>query len=588
MNGAPKTGSTQTKANAELRRRLEEAEETLRAIRAAEVDALVMGEKVYTIEGAETPYRILVEAMHEGAATLGPDGTILYCNSRLAGFLGTPLEHLIGTSLRRFFDPADVKSFDAMLTQSRQGPCRGEISFRNTDGSPTPAQIALSTLETKGTRAVCLVASDLTERKQAEEALRHAHDSLEQRVHERTRELGAAKAVAEAANRAKSQFLANVSHELRTPMNAILGMIDVALSKSQEPHVQDCLQTAKESADLLLALLNDLLDSAKIESGKLELESAPFSLRRLLEQTASVLSVRARQKGLSLSCHIRDDLPQMVVGDRTRLQQVLLNLAGNAIKFTPRGKVEIRTRAVGGADRSPLSTLHPETKRHVMLEFAVQDTGIGIPQADLGRVFQPFVQADASTARRFGGSGLGLSITKSLVELMGGRIWVESKWKNGSTFYFTVRLPLQDETPSHLETAPVLGTRAGALLHILLAEDNPANQKLATYVLAGRGHVVDLASDGHEAIRLSGQNRYDIILMDVQMPGMDGLEATAAIRKREGDEGRVPIIAMTAHAMKGDRERCLAGGMDAYLGKPINAQEMISLVESLAAKSRHP
>ena len=230
-----------------------------------------------------------------------------------------------------------------------------------------------------------------------------------------------AKAAAEAANVAKSQFLANMSHELRTPMNAILGMIDVALPKAADPTVQDCLQTAKGSADLLLTLLNDLLDSAKIESGKLELESAPFSLRRMLDQITRVLAVRASEKGLCFYCRMPDETPDAVVGDRMRLQQVLLNLAGNAIKFTERGDVEIGLHALSQDGEA-------------CLEFAVRDTGIGIPPSGLERLFQPFAQADASMARRFGGTGLGLSISKSLVEMMGGRIWVESELGKGSTF----------------------------------------------------------------------------------------------------------------------------------------------------------
>ncbi|MGO8688167.1 MAG: ATP-binding protein [Thermoguttaceae bacterium] len=450
-----------------------------------------------------------------------------------------------------------------------------------------------------------------------------------------------AKAAAETANAAKSQFLANMSHELRTPMNAILGMIDVALPKAIDPTIKDCLQTAKGSADLLLTLLNDLLDSAKIESGKLELESVPFSLRRMLDQVSHILSMRASEKGLCFYCRVAEGLPDAVVGDRTRLQQILLNLAGNAIKFTERGDVEISLRTAEGLgigdsgleeDKKPATSdslpLIPNPQfliPSVTLEFAVRDTGIGIPPSGQELLFQPFAQGDASMARRFGGTGLGLAICKSLVELMGGRIWVESELGKGSSFYFAVRLPLAKESPADFETPAVVPT-AARTLRILLVEDNPANQKLATYILQDRGHAVEIAGDGQEAIWLTEQNHYDVILMDVQMPGINGLEATAAIRRREaqkglgaGDSGleegkrpatldsapqppvpsrespvsrpqppvpspqyRTPIIAMTAHAMKGDRQQCLAAGMNGYLSKPVNALEMIGLVEGLA------
>ena len=362
-----------------------------------------------------------------------------------------------------------------------------------------------------------------------------------------------------------------MSHELRTPMNAILGMIDVALPKAINPTVQDCLQTARESADLLLTLLNDLLDSAKLESGKFELESGPCSLRRTLDQITRVLSVQASEHGLSFCCRMPEETPDVVVGDRMRLQQILLNLAGNAIKFTERGEVEISLHA-----------LSQNGEAH--LEFAVRDTGIGISPSALERLFNPFTQADASTSRRYGGTGLGLSICKNLVEMMGGRIWVESQVGQGSTFYFTVRLPLAKELPADMES-PVVAPTAVSNLRILLVEDNPANQKLATYILEDRGHTLEIADNGQEAIRLSEQNRYNVILMDVQMPGMNGLEATAAIRAGEAGGSRVPIIAMTAHAMKGDRDRCLAAGMDGYLSKPIDPREMIALVESVAAEA---
>ena len=468
------------------------------------------------------------------------------------------LEHACRTPVPAFFFPEDQRFiteefFPRVL---REGRAEVEIRFRHfRTGEALWMIYNVFYIRDAAGQPVGLatVSRNITDRKRAEEALVQA------------------KAAAEAANEAKGRFLANMSHELRTPMNAILGMVDLALAKQVDPTATDLLKTVKGSADLLLALLNDLLDSAKIESGKLELESVPFSLRHILDQTTQVLAVRASEKGLSFSCRIPPEVPDGVVGDQVRLRQVLLNLAGNGIKFTERGEVTVSVRVAS------------QTAEEACLEFAVRDTGIGIPPADMERIFHPFAQADASTTRRFGGTGLGLSICSSLVAVMGGRIWVETEPEQGSTFYFTVRLPLAKDFHAELETTPAVPAVAVTRLRILLVEDNPANQKLAAFILRDRGHVLEIAGDGQQGVDMAQQTDYDVILMDVQMPVMDGLEATKAIRARETGGRRVPIIAMTAHAMKGDRERCLAAGMDAYLSKPIDGHEMISLVETLAA-----
>jgi len=506
--------------------------------------------------------------LFEGVASTTPDfvyvfdvrGRFVYANRRLLEVWGMELSHVIGKTCRelgyeQWHHDMHMREIAQVIETKRA--IRGEVPFKAPLTGVFGVYEYIFTPVIGPDGEVELVGGttrDITDRKRAEEAL------------------SAAKAAAEAANAAKSQFLANMSHELRTPMNAILGMMDVALPKATDPIVQDCLRTARASADLLLTLLNDFLDSAKIEAGKLELESAPFSPRQMLDRVTQVLSVRASEKSLRFSCRIPSEMPDAVVGDRNRMQQILLNLAGNALKFTERGEVEITLR----------SSLQDGKAR---LEFIVRDTGIGIAPSTLEHLFQPFAQADASMSRRFGGTGLGLSISRSLANLMGGDIWVESELGKGSTFHFAVHLPLAEELAPEGEGLRLSPAAPVIPLRILLAEDNPANQKLATYILQARGHLVEVASSGAEAVFLSERNRYDVILMDVQMPGMDGLEATRAILAREHGRCRAPIIAMTAHAMKGDREHCLKAGMDAYLSKPIDSHEMIALVESLATAS---
>lgn len=377
---------------------------------------------------------------------------------------------------------------------------------------------------------------------------------------------------AESASVAKSRFLANMSHELRTPMNAILGMTDLALAERLDPKVRDCLETARESALSLLDLLNEILDLSRVEAGRFELESTPFNLEATVEQVVKTMRVQAREKGLALVYHLSPAVPERLVGDPLRLRQVLINLVDNAVKFTRRGRIVIEA---GITERTPEA---------LVLEFSVSDTGIGIPEEDRERIFSAFTQADASTTRNYGGSGLGLTISRRLVELMGGRLWVESAAGEGSTFHFTVRLqaPAGAAADAPLAPRPILAPAPGRILRVLLAEDTPTNQKLEAYVLEKRGHVVDIAPDGRRAVDMVRRNAYDVLLMDVQMPVMDGFQATAEIRALpDPDKAGLPIIAITAHTLKGDTERCLAAGMDAYIGKPIQAESLIDLVEFL-------
>lgn len=509
---------------------------------------------------ATTEVQAIVQTAVNGVISIDASGAIRVFNPAAERLFGWQAQEVIGKNVSVLMPEPVAREHDGYIQRflkTQQGRILGierEVVAQRKDGSQFPANLAVGHGDISEGRHIFVgFIADISLQKQAEQELRLAKEA------------------AEAAAKAKSNFLANMSHEIRTPMNTVIGFAEVALQKPDLPkETRDHISIILSSARHLLSVINDILDFSKIEAGKVELESVCFNLPFAMQETLQSIGLRAAEKGLLLDLKIDPALPAYFNGDPNRLRQVVLNLVGNAVKFTETGKIIVSIEKADTAD---------------MLHFAISDTGIGMTPEQTEKIFESFSQADSTTSRRFGGTGLGTTISKQIVEMMGGRIWVDSQMGVGSTFHFTIRLPSTDQQDSCLyqdRPQPQLDFISPRSFTVLLAEDIEANANLARLRLEQQGHQVIWVKNGQEAVDRFKAGGVDLILMDLQMPVLDGIDATRQIRQLEhGQQRRIPILALTASVLKHEMQECADAGMDAIVGKPIDINELLEKMELL-------
>lgn len=501
-----------------------------------------------------------LDTVHEAAFMVDQSARFYYVNQEGCRSTGYSRDELLQMGIADIDPDFPVDHWDEFWQQLiDQRTMTFEGRHKTKTGQLYPVEITANYLEFDGQGYNLGLVRNITERKKTEALLQESKER------------------AESANRAKTEFLANMSHELRTPMHGIISMAHLLRSTELNEEQQDCLEGMELSAKSLLALISDILDISKVEAGKLELEYADFSLRQTLQEVITSQSYSIRQKGLQLFTDLPGELPDILQGDALRVKQILLNLLGNAIKFSERGSISIAVKPVSRDGNT------------IVLRLSVSDTGIGMSAAAMERIFAPFEQADSSTTRRYGGTGLGLSICRRLVELMGGRIWAESTQGVGSSFYVELPFLLQRQVEPPQKPSPSVssGLAASRPLTILLAEDNLINARSMSAILSRMGHQVTTVADGLLALEQWRAATWDCILMDVQMPVLDGVEATRQIRLEEQHRGsHTAIIALTAHALRGDRERLLAEGFDSYVPKPVDIELLLAELSQLTAQEK--